>query len=118
MGYLLDSSAIRAPHEFEERNNTQVAQHRTLDGSIRRDYFGDNKRVWVLSYRNTNKTDYDTINAIYQAYLSTNSTKTWEITETNYDVNATNVHLDLLERGFSIRGTDYLSDFDLILTEA
>lgn len=118
MPYILDGTTIRRPYEFEERNNTQMAQHRTLDGSIRRDYFGDNKRVWILSYRNTNSTDFTTIKTIYTSYLADNLTVTWEVTETNYDVDSTSVHVEVLERGFSIRGTDYLSDFDLILTEA
>lgn len=118
MGFILDGTTIRRPYEIDVRNSTQMAQHRTLDGSISRDYMGSNKRVWTLSYRNTNVTDFNTINAKYTAYLASPIPLTWEITETNYDVDETEVHVDLLERGFSIRGTDYLSDFDLILTEA
>lgn len=117
MAYILDGSTIRRPYEFDDRNSTQMAQHRTLDGSIRRDYFGSNKRVWVLNYRNTNATDTATIKTIYENYLDSGSTVTWQITETNYTVSETNVHVEVLERGFSVRGTDYLSDFDLILTE-
>jgi len=118
MAYTLDGTNIRAPHEFDETNSTQVAQQRTLDGSIKRDYFGANKRVWTLTYTNTKKADYDTINTIYQSYLSTGTAKTWVVTETNYPISSTSVHVDLLQRGFSIRGEDYISDFDLILTEA
>lgn len=117
MAYILDSTTIRSPHEFEESNSTQVAQVRVLSGRVARDYFGSNKRVWQLIYRNTNKTDYDVIKAIYDSYLSTATGKTWQVTETNYTVSSTTVHVDLLERGFRIRGEDYLSDFDLILTE-
>lgn len=117
MAYVLDATNIKAPQEFSVRNSTQMAQHRTLDGAISRDYFGSNKRVWILQYRNTKKTDFDTIDGIYQSYLSTNIAKSWEVTETNYSVSATTVHVDLLEREFSIRGTSYISDFDLILTE-
>lgn len=118
MGYILDGSTIRAPHTFNEYNSTQVAQNRTLSGSITRDYFGSNKKRWVLEYRNTKKADFDTINTIYLSYLSTGTAKTWQVTETNYTIASTNVHVDLQERGFSIRGSDYLSDFDLVLTEA
>lgn len=117
MSYLLASTTIKAPNELNETNSTQYAQHRTLDGSIRRDFFGDNKRVWVLRYQNTKKADYDTIKTIYDSYLSTNTAKAWEVTETNYTVSATTVHVDLIERGFSVHGEDYISDFDLILTE-
>ncbi len=118
MSYILDSTTIRAPHEFSEGNSTQVAVQRALSGSINRDYFGSNKRVWSLSYRNVKKSDYDVINTIYQSYLSTGNTKTWQITETNYTVSQTNVHVDLESRSFSVRGSSYISDFDLILTEA
>jgi len=118
MSYLLDGTTIRSPQSFSESNNTQVAQNRTLDGSVSRDYFGDNKRVWTLDYSNTNKTAYDVIKAIYDSYLSTGTAKSWQVTETNYTISATTVHVDLVERGFSIRGTDYLSDFTLTLTEA
>lgn len=118
MSYLLAGGAIRSPYKFDETNSTQYAQNRTLDGTKSRDYFGSNKRVWTLDYQNTNKTDYDTVKAIYDSYLMTGSTKTWQVTETNYPIASTNVHVDLIERGFSIRGEDYLSDFTLILTEA
>lgn len=118
MGYILDSTTIRAPYRFTERNNTQMAQQRPLDGSITRDYFGSNKRVWTFEYVNCKKSDYDTLNTIYQSYLSTGTGKTLQITETNYAVSTITVHVDLLVRNFSVRGTDYISDFTLILTEA
>lgn len=117
MSYLLDGSSIRNPYEISERNSTQVAQNRTLSGAITRDYFGSNKRVWILNYRNTKKADYDTIKTIYDSYLSTATAKSWQVTETNYTIAATTVHVDLQERDFTVRGEDYISDFDLILTE-
>ena len=117
MAYLLDGSNIRAPYEIEETNSTQFAQQRTLKGIIGRDFFGLNKRIWRMTYKNTKKTDYDIIYAIYASYLSTATGKSFESTETNYIIASTTVHIDLLQRGFSIRGSDYLSDFELILTE-
>lgn len=118
MAYLLDGNSIKSPQELIEENSTQTVQHRTLDGSVSRDQFGDNKRRWVLMYRNTQKADYDTIKTIYDSYLSTGTVVTWQSTETNYTIASTNVHVDLLERGFSVGGSSYLSDFDLILTES
>ena len=118
MSYILSGTTIRSPSSFKETNSTQVAQNRTLAGSITRDYFGSNKRVWSLDYTNVNPTDYTTIKTIYNTYLSTANALTWQVTETNYTVASTNVHVDLLERGFSIHGSDYLSDFTLTLSEA
>jgi hypothetical protein len=118
MSYLLASTSIRSPNTMTEENSTQVTQIRTLSGAINRDYFGSNKRVWKLEYKNLQKADYDTINAIYRSYLATGTPVAWQITETNYAVSATTVHVDFLARGFSARGSGYLSDITLILTEA
>lgn len=117
MSYLLASTEIRRPNTLEVGSSTQYAQNRALDGSVGRDYFGSDKRVWKLTYETVNPSDYSTINTIYRSYL-TNGVQTWEITESNYTISQTNVHVDLVGRGFSVKGTDYLSDFDLILTEA
>lgn len=118
MSYLLNGSAIRAPHTFDEENSTMTAQNRVLSGSVTRDLFGSNKKVWTLEYENTKKADFDTINTIYQSYLTTGTAQSWSVTETNYAVAATTVHVDLRQRAFRIRGLDYLSDFTLTLTEA
>lgn len=118
MAYVLDSTEIRSPSSINETNNTQTVQQRSLSGEVNRDIFGTNKRVWQLEYNNVNATDYNTIKTIYDSYLSTNATKTWAITETNYTVSSVNVHIDLSERGFRVKGTDYLSSFTLVLTEA
>ena len=118
MSFVLSGTTIKAPQSISETNNTQVSQIRTLGGNITRDYFGSNKRQWVMSYKVINSTDFTTINTIYQTYLSTGTTVSWEITEANYTVSSTLVHIDLAQRSFSTLGTDYLSEFTLTLTEA
>lgn len=118
MAYLLSGSTIKAPQDMAEVNSSQFAQNRVLSGAIARDFFGSNKRSWILKYRNIKKSDYDTINTVYQSYLTNGTVKTWQVTETNYTVASTNVHVDLVERGFNVGGEDYLSNFDLVLTEA
>ena len=117
MAYILDGTEIRAPHEIGEANNTMVAQNRTLDGQINRDYFGSNKRTWVLSYNNVLPVEYSVIKTKHTTYLSSNTPVSFEVTEANYTVAATTVHINLDERGFRVRGEDYISDFRLILTE-
>lgn len=118
MSYILNGTTIRAPHDFNEQNSTQVAEQRTLSGAINRDYFGSNKRVWSLNYENCNVTDFNSIKTLYTNYLANGSAVAWQVTETNYLIPLTNVHIDLHERDFSISGLDYLSNFTLILTEA
>lgn len=121
MAFLLDGTAIKGPQSIEETNSTQYAQQRTLDGTIGRDLFGSNKRKWVLEYDNVNPSAFNTVDTIYQSYLATGTTQTWQITEANYNGYATTerlVHVDLFERSFTVRGDSYLSSFTLILTEA
>lgn len=118
MAFVLDGTPIRAPKSIDEGNSTQVAQQRTLDGSISRDYFGSNKRVWKLEFQNVSPSAYTTIYTIYASYLSTATAKTWQITETNYSVSQTSVHIDMQNRSFTVRGSSYISSFTLILTEA
>lgn len=117
MSFILDGTVIKNPNEIQENNSTQVAQVRTLSGTIARDYFGSNKRAWELKYTNAKKTDYDTIKTIYDSYLATNTAKSWQSTETNYPITSTTVHVDLQSKSFGVLGTDYLADFTLILTE-
>ena len=118
MPYILSSTTLKRPTDMREENDTQVAQQRTLDGTVTRDYFGSNKRVWTLVYENTKKADYDTIKTIYDAYLASGDGVTWESTETNYTIAETNVHVDLQVRDFRVGGADYISNFVLILSEA
>lgn len=118
MSFLLSGSAIKGSQSIEETNSTQVAQQRTLSGNVGRDFFGSNKRIWKLEYKNVNPTAFAVINTIYQNYLTTGTTVTWQVTEANYTVASTLVHVDMAVRSFNVRGSSYVSDFTLILTEA
>lgn len=119
MAFTLNGSTIKAPQSIAETvDNVQYAQQRTLSGSVNRDYFGSNKRVWKLSYNNISKSYYDTIKTIYDTYSTTGNAVAFVSTETNYAIASTNVHINIDTRGFTVGGEDYISSFTLILTEA
>jgi hypothetical protein len=118
MAYILAGVTIRNPHEMAESNSTQMAVQRALNGTVARDYFGNNKRVWKLTFKNAKPSEYTALYTIYTTYLATNITQTWQVTEANYPISQTNVHIDMPDRGFSVQGDTYLSDFELTLTEA
>ena len=118
MSFILGGSTLKGPNTFEEDNSTLMAEQRVLSGAVARDYFGSNKRIWRLTYTNLNVTAFNTINSVYQTYLTSGSTQTWQVTETNYTISSTKVHIDLLQRNFNVRGSSYISDVTLILTEA
>lgn len=117
MSYILAGQNIRRPKTLEEGNSTQYAQVRTIAGTNHRDFLGGNKRIWTLQYENVNISDYNTINAIYQNYLATKAAVTFQVSEVNYTVAQTNVHVDLTVRQFMMPGSSYISNFVLILTE-
>lgn len=118
MAYILSGVTIRAPYEIKETNNTQMAVQRALSGALSKDLFGSNKRVWQLSFVNCKPADFSVIDAIYQAYLANNATVPWQITEPAYTVAQTSVHISRDDRGFSVRGSSYISDFTIRLEEA
>lgn len=118
MSYILDGTTIRTPMNIEEQTVDQFAQQKPLSGNVARDYFGDTKRIWALDFTNTQGSEYQTIKTIVDAYKSTNTLKSFESTETNYTIASTLCHLDLTRRSFSVGGTDYISDFTLVITEA
>ena len=118
MSYLLASTVIKRPKRILVKNDTQFAQQRTLKGNIGRDYFGDNKRVWLFEYPLITKADFDVIDAIYQSYLTLGTPKTFQSTETNYLVSSTLVHMDIPDRDFNVGGDQYISNFSMTLTEA
>lgn len=117
MSYVLNGSSIKRPASMNESNSTQYAANRVLSGANTRDYFGSNKRIWTLNYENLNITDYQTIQSIYLAYLASGVALPWLVSESNYSVSQTNVMIDLQSRDFSIKGSSYLSNCVLILTE-
>jgi len=120
MSWILGGTTIRKANAINEGNSTQMAQNRTLGGNINRDYFGNNKNIFTLTYENVNYTDWATINTIYQAFLNDKTARSFQITDTNYNGAATTArscHVDLLTRDFKIPGSSFLSDFVLILTE-
>lgn len=118
MSYVLGGATIRSPQSIDATNMTQYAQQKALSGAVGRDYFGSNKRIWILTFENCNQTDFTAINTVYQTYLTTGTAQTFSSTETNYIIASTSVHIDLQKRSFTMAGLDYISDFDLILTEA
>jgi hypothetical protein len=118
MSYSLNSTTIRRPNSMKQGNNTQYAANRVLSGANTRDYFGSNKRIWVLSYKNLNPSDFATIDTIYQNYLTNGAAVPFAVSEGNLVISSTNVLIDWPERDFGVPGSTYLSDCELTLTEA
>jgi hypothetical protein len=116
MSYTLAGTDFKRPTSIGWSIVSQFAENKTLDGSVSRDYFGSDKNVWQLSYKNVTNTDYLSILALYQDYL-TNGVRYFQTVGESIVVGAL-VHVSLSERQFTVGGSDYLADFTLTLTEA
>jgi hypothetical protein len=116
--FTLGGTAIRSPNSMRETTQKQYAQQRPLSGSVNRKYYGSTKRVWELQYNNLNKTDYNTIRALYNSYLSTGTPQAFLLTSSGFtDFLSTNVHLSMPDTGFPKTATYYLTNFTLTLKE-
>lgn len=95
---------------------SQFAENKTLDGSVNRDYFGDDKNVWELHYDLINNDDYSTILSIYDDYINV-GTRYFETTGEAITI-GTLVHVQVNQRSFNVGGSQYLAGFVLTLIEA
>lgn len=109
--------SIKRPNELVESRLPVMALQRTMAGSVATDQLNTGNRVWELTYRDVLKSDFDTINDIYQEYLGRDFTMSFQVIQSNYVVPRVQVHIDLQVRSFSVGGSSYLSNFSLILTE-
>lgn len=115
MSYLLGGTEIRRPTSMSVSRSSQYAQHRTLDGSISRDHFGDDKLIFELEYENIKPSEYTTLLTVYDDYV-TNGLRFFDTTGETV-VYGTLVHVEIIPREFNIRGTSYISSTTLVLTE-
>jgi len=130
MAYLLDETIIKRPSNIRKEPIEVAADHITISGKTKRDItarkyryilsYGKTKRDitarkyrYILSYKNISKTDADTLVTIYNQ----KAVVTFQSTEANFPVSLRNVHVDIGDRDYLYPGSDYLSTFNLILTE-
>ena len=95
----------------------QYSEIQALTGTVSRDYFGNEKKVYILEYKDCSAEDYTTIETQYNAYLTSNSVVAFVCTDTNNTISA-DVHVDLKPQKYRQGGESYPSDFELILKEA
>jgi len=112
MAYLLDGTTIKRPNSIKREPIEVAADHITISGKTKRDITARKYR-YILSYKNISKTDADTLVTIYNQ----KAVVTFQSTEANFPVSLRNVHVDIGDRDYLYPGSDYLSTFNLILTE-
>lgn len=115
MSYLLGGTEIPRPQSMSVSRMSQYAQNKTLDGSVNRDYFGEDKLVFVLEYGNLLPADYTTLLGRYDEYIA-NGLRFFDTTGEAV-VYGTLVHVDLVPREYTVKGSSYISDTTLVLTE-
>lgn len=111
MSYLLGAITLKNPAGFtREYFNTEAVQ-RSLTGRSTKD-IRNRKERFILRLQNLTQAQVTAINGEYDLQ----TTRNFEVTETNQTVAATPVHIDIVSRSFT-GGEDYRENMTLILTE-
>ena len=111
MAYLLDSVTLANPVEFSREFIEESGENTSLTGRTTKD-IRNRKERFVLVYRNLTSTEVADILDIF----NDETTKTFEVTETNLTIAATTVHIQLSKRDY-IKGGEYRADITIVLTE-
>lgn len=112
MAYLLGSITLPNPKEFVREQVETSVMHEMIDGTSKRDITRQKER-YILTFRNLTQAQASSIMSEYNLQ----TTRTFEVTETNLTIAATSVHIAIDSRQYNSKGGDYREDITLVLTE-
>lgn len=112
MSYLLDSSTLPNPVEFTRETVEASTQNVTIEGKDKKDIVNRKER-YILEFTKLTQAQISSIMAKYNLQ----TTLSFQVTETNLTINATDVHIDIPQRAYNTGGDQYREDITLILTE-
>lgn len=112
MAYTLGSITLPRPKSFRRETIEQSSTIRTLNNATKKDITG-RKEQYILTFT---KLSQALINSILGEY-NLQTTRTFEVNETNLTIAATTVHIYLPDRQYNTPGNEYREDITLILEE-
>ena len=111
MSYILGATTLPNPKEFFRAFVEVSAENVSLEGRTTKDIFKRKER-FTLKFQHLTPTEVANITSEYNA----ETTKDFQVTETNMTIAATPVHIAFSTRNY-MKGNEYRSDFTLTLTE-
>lgn len=112
MSYKLDGTTLPTPKSFFREQIEQSGTIVTLNGYTKKD-ITNRKERFTLGFEMLTQAQVSTILTIW----GDQTTKTFEVDESNLTVSPTTVHIDIKDRSYNTKGEDYREDLKLILTE-
>ncbi len=111
MSYILGATTLPNPKEFFREPIEVSVENVSLEGRTTKDIFKRKER-FILRFQHLTPAQVASILSEYDV----ETTKDFEVTETNLTIAATPVHIRITPRDY-MKGSEYRSDFNLILTE-
>ena len=111
MSYILGATTLPNPKEFSREFIEVSSENVSLEGRTTKDIF-KRKEKFTLKFQHLTPTQVSNILSEYNA----ETTKNFQVTETNLTIAATPVHITFTSRNY-MKGETYRSDFTLVLTE-
>ncbi len=111
MSYILGATTLPTPKEFFREFIEVSSENVSLEGRTTKDIF-KRKEKFTLKFQHITPAVVASILSEYNA----ETTKDFQVTETNLTIAATPVHIGFSPRDY-MKGNEYRSDFTLTLTE-
>lgn len=112
MSYIIGALTLPNPHEFRREQVETSKTNETIEGRTKKD-IANRKERYFLRFDKLTQAEVNSILAEYDLQ----TTRTFQVTETNLTIAATDVHIELAAREYNTRGDSYREDLTLILTE-
>lgn len=112
MSYKLNGVTLPTPKELNRQLLETSKTVNTLSGGTKKD-ITNRKERYNLTYKYLTQAEVTTLLNIYNLEEEV----LFEVDETNLTISPTYVHVDISERGYSLRGVEYREDINLVLTE-
>lgn len=112
MAYLLGNITLPNPKSFRREVVEKSAMIVTLNNTTKKDITGRKYR-YILGYRFLTQSEVASIMSEYDL----ETTRDFQVTETNLTVASTPVHVTIDRREYNTPGNEYREDLTLILEE-
>lgn len=112
MSYILGSVTLPNPHSFYRETVEKSAMVVTLNNTTKKDITGRKFR-YILGYRFLTQAEVASILSEFDL----ETTRTFQVTETNLTIAPTTVHIMISRREYNTPGNEYREDLTIVLEE-
>lgn len=112
MPYILNGTTLPNPKAFTREQVETSGTIVTINGATKKD-ITNRKERFILTYNMLSQANVQTILGIWGGL----TTVSFESTEASLMINPTTVHVEIAQRGYTTKGSDYREDLVIVLTE-